>query len=81
MTPNADGANDVFFIQNVETFPNNELTIYNRWGHKVYETRGYANDWDGTYKGKPLPVGTYYYYIKLNDPEDRSHSGYISILR
>ncbi len=81
MTPNGDGANDVFFIKNIETFPKNELTIYNRWGHKVYETRNYNNNWNGTYKGKPLPVGTYYYYIKLNDNDDRSHSGFISILR
>ena len=81
MTPNADGSNDVFFIKNIETFPNNELTIYNRWGNKVYETKNYTNDWYGTFNGNPLPVGTYYYFIKLNDPDNRSHSGYISILR
>ncbi|PRX57222.1 PKD domain-containing protein [Flagellimonas meridianipacifica] len=81
MTPNGDGANDVFYIENIETFPNNQLTIYNRWGHVVFERAGYSNDWEGTYKGKPLPVGTYYYYIRLNDPDNRSHSGYVTILR
>ncbi|MGB5646067.1 MAG: PKD domain-containing protein [Muriicola sp.] len=81
MTPNDDGANDVFYIENIETFPNNYLTIYNRWGNIVYESRGYTNDWHGTYNGKPLPVGTYYYYIQLNDTDDRSHSGHITILR
>ena len=81
MTPNGDGANDTFFIQNIETFPNNDLTIYNRWGAKVFETTGYNNDWNGTFNGKPLPVGTYYYHIKLNDTDNRVHSGYISILR
>ncbi|WP_435625315.1 PKD domain-containing protein [Flagellimonas sp.] len=81
MTPNDDGANDVFFIQNIETFPNNYLTIYNRWGNVVFEARGYMNDWHGTYNGNPLPVGTYYYHIELNDPDQRSHSGHITILR
>ncbi len=81
MTPNGDGANDVFFIQNIDTFPNNHLTIYNRWGQKVYETNGYDNNWEGTFKGRPLPVATYYYIMELNDPDNRKHSGYISILR
>ncbi len=81
MTPNNDGANDVFYIQNIETFPNNRLTIYNRWGNLVFETTGYKNDWQGTYNGNPLPVGTYYYYIELNDPDQRTHSGHITILR
>jgi len=81
MTPNGDGANDFFYIRNIETFPNNVLTIYNRWGNIVYQANGYVNTWDGTHNGAPLPVGNYYYYIELNDDESRSHSGYITILR
>lgn len=81
MTPNGDGANDTFYIENIETFPNNHLIIYNRWGHKVYETNGYLNDWNGKWNGKPLPMGTYYFHITLNDNANRTHSGYISILR
>ena len=81
VTPNGDGSNDTFYIENIETFPNNHLTIYNRWGNIVYETKGYINDWHGTYNGNPLPVGTYYYYIELNDPDQRSHSGHVTILR
>ncbi|RED44897.1 gliding motility-associated C-terminal domain-containing protein [Seonamhaeicola aphaedonensis] len=81
MTPNGDGLNDTFFIKNVEAFPNNELTIYNRWGNVVYKATGYNNSWDGTYKGSPLPIGNYYFFIELNDEANRSHSGYITILR
>lgn len=81
MTPNGDGANDFFYIRNIETFPNNVLTIYNRWGNIVYQANGYVNTWDGTHNGAPLPVGNYYYYIELNDNEKRSHTGYITILR
>lgn len=81
MTPNGDGANDVFYIENVTEFPNNQLTIYNRWGNIVYETNGYLNNWQGTYNGKTLPVGTYYFVFELGDNTGRKHSGYVAILR
>ncbi|WP_248722681.1 gliding motility-associated C-terminal domain-containing protein [Seonamhaeicola sp. ML3] len=81
MTPNGDGRNDTFFIKNIEKFSNNTLTIYNRWGNIVYRATGYNNTWNGMHKGKPLPSGNYYYYFQLNDGTNRSHSGYITILR
>ena len=81
MTPNGDGSNDVFFIENVAEFPNNRLTIYNRWGNIVFETNGYNNDWQGTFDGKTLPFGTYYYTFDFGDDTGRTKSGYISLLR
>lgn len=81
ITPNGDGNNDYFFIKNIEAFPNNEITIYNRWGNIVYQTKGYDNKWDGTHRGKKLPVGNYYYIINLNDINNTNNTGYITILR
>ena len=81
ITPNGDGANDYFYIKNIESFPNNEITIYNRWGNIVYQTKGYDNKWDGTHRGKELPVGNYYYIINLNDGSNTTNTGYITILR
>jgi gliding motility-associated-like protein len=68
-TPNNDGINDTWIIDNMELFPNNVVNIFNRWGEAVYQANGYnsGNAWDGTYEGEPLPVGTYYYTIELND--------------
>ncbi|MEN0048313.1 MAG: gliding motility-associated C-terminal domain-containing protein [Bacteroidota bacterium] len=69
MSPNGDGINDVFFIANIDLFPNNQLQIFNRWGHLVYEVEGYQNDWTGTWKGKLLPDGTYFYILTILDKE------------
>ena len=70
-TPNADGLQDRFVIKKIEEFPNNHLIVYNRWGFKVYEARGYANEWDGTSQAdsfigsKVLPADTYYYVLDI----------------
>ncbi len=42
-------------------FPYNEIFIYNRWGAEVFNAIDYRNDWYGTFKGKDLPDGTYFY--------------------
>ncbi len=81
MTPNGDGANDMFYIEGIEAYPNNRLVIYNRWGNKVYESVGYDNDWYGTSNSSPLPVAVYYYQLNLGNNEQTTLEGYISILR
>jgi gliding motility-associated-like protein len=65
-TPNGDGKNDKWFIQDVQSYPGNEVFVYNIYGNEVYTKKGYMNDWEGTYNGSPLPDGTYYYVVKLN---------------
>ncbi len=68
-TPNSDGINDTWIIDNMELFPNNVVNVFDRWGISVFEAKGYnsGSAWDGTYEGKPLPIGTYYFSIELND--------------
>ncbi len=70
ITPNGDGLNDVWTIDHIDMYPNVEVEIYNRWGERLFYSKGYppSERWDGTYKGKKLPTGTYYFVIKLNDP-------------
>ena len=62
-TPNGDGFNDKWLITNGNCLRFASAQVYNRWGSKVFESADYKNDWDGTYKGKPLPDGTYYFVI------------------
>lgn len=70
-TPNGDGYNDTWFIDNIWLYPNAEIRVYNRWGNKVFTTTGYNNEWKGesTEGGSgTLPAGSYYYIVSLNNP-------------
>ena len=74
-SPNDDGINDLFVIRNVPAGLTVQLEVFNRWGHRVYASADYKNDWDGTAnqgirandKGAGLPDGTYFYVTKLSD--------------
>ena len=81
ISPNGDGINDSFTITGIESLPNNTMTIFNRWGNQVYFTHGYTNDngWRGTWNGKNLPDGTYFYLLDTGD--GRKLTGYIQIHR
>jgi len=66
-TPNNDGKNDAWIIENISHFSNNHLYIYNRNGHLVYEKINYNNEWDGKYYGNNLPEATYYYILNVEN--------------
>jgi gliding motility-associated-like protein len=81
-SPNGDGVNDTWIIDNIEQFPDNEVEIYNRWGELLFRSVGYKTPFDGKYKGKDLPVGTYYYVLKLNHPAyPEPYTGPLTIFR
>ena len=80
VTPNGNGKNDVLLIPCAEQFTDNELSVFNRWGDKVYSTTNYQNDWAATYKGKNLPVGTYYYMFKQSK-DSLPRQGYFEVIR
>lgn len=80
-SPNDDGVNDVWVIECIEFF-STELQVYNRWGQLVFEATNYGNNWDGTFKGKPLPDGTYYYILTVRDTPGRNvFKGTVTIIR
>lgn len=79
ITANGDGFNDVWNVQNIEFYPNNHVTIYNRNGMEVYEMNGYNNSWNGTYNDAQLPDGTYYYVLEFPD-ENVTLNGAITIV-
>jgi len=83
ITPNNDGKNDFWRLDFINVYyPKAEIQIYNRWGELLFESTGYSNAWDGSYKGTPLPVGAYYYTINLNDPKDtKIYKGTVTLLK
>jgi len=81
ITNNDDGVNENWVIPNIEYYVYNRVVIVNRWGDVVYEAVPYTNDWDGTSNGKPLPQGTYYYYIELDVSQVNTQKGAITIIR
>lgn len=62
-SPNGDGIYDTWQIQYLNDYPNSRVQIFSRSGQLIYQSYGYGTPWDGTYKGQPLPMGTYYYLI------------------
>ena len=79
-SPNGDGINDTWVIEYLNSYPDCTVQVFDRDGQAIYYSEGYSIPWDGTYKGKPLPIGTYYYVI--NPKNGRSvMSGSVTILR
>jgi gliding motility-associated-like protein len=79
-SPNGDGLDDTWEIDRIAEYPNSRVIIFNRWGNKLFETTGYrrGNEWDGTIKGQPAPLGTYYYVITLGN--GKSYTGPLTIV-
>jgi gliding motility-associated-like protein len=80
-SPNGDFVNDVWSINSSFLFEDTEVTIYNRWGKKVFYSLAYKNDWDGKNRyDVDLAEGVYFYVIKLKNGYD-SIKGAINLFR
>jgi gliding motility-associated-like protein len=73
-TPNQDGINDSFYIKGLGE--NWSLTVFNRWGNKVFEAKNYKNDWEGN----QLSGGIYFYTLS-DDKRNREYKGWVQILK
>jgi gliding motility-associated-like protein/uncharacterized repeat protein (TIGR01451 family) len=80
-TPDGDAQNEFFVVTGISLYPENKLTIYNRWGNIVYQKIGYDNTWNGISDNGDGKVtqGTYYYILELNKDELEPRKGYIVI--
>lgn len=94
VTPDGDGLNDYFIIDNIQLFPNNSVRIFDRWGVEVFKTTNYdssGNVFNGYSdaratidKSAKLPTGTYYYiveyeYISENESQMIKKSGFLHL--
>lgn len=77
-TPNNDGDNDFYVISGLDRYPDNQFTVYSRWGNKVYELSGYFDQWDGhsnvqtAIGSRKLPVGVYYYVLRYGENKEKA---------
>jgi gliding motility-associated-like protein len=79
LTPNGDGSNDFWTIGGLEHFPNSSVVVFDRWGSKLFESRGgYNIPWDGKYNSNKLPAADYYYVITY-DPAKEPITGTVTI--
>jgi gliding motility-associated-like protein len=81
-SPNGDGNDDTWQIDFIDQFPDNTVTVFNRWGTKIFSATNYsrANEWRGDINGQPAPFGTYYYVIVTKGPLGKSYAGWIQII-
>lgn len=79
-SPNGDGVNDTWVIQAVRALSGFDLTVYDRTGTQIFQTNNYNKHWDGTYNGRLLPLGTYYYLIDFRDGLPKQ-KGYVTLVR
>jgi gliding motility-associated-like protein len=71
-SPEGDGTNDHWYPTRIEDYPNLEVLIYDRYQRLIAKYKGNNElGWDGTYQGKPLPSGDYWYVIKTNNDNDK----------
>ncbi|WP_233131816.1 T9SS type B sorting domain-containing protein [Robiginitalea sediminis] len=79
-TPDGDGMNDTWSPMNREFFPNIEIKIYDRYG-RVVAILDQVKNWDGTYEGKEVPTGDYWYVVNANDNEKQQYVGHFTLYR
>jgi gliding motility-associated-like protein len=80
-SPNDDLINSNWTVGNIIDYPQCGVSIYDIKGIKVYQAKPYLNDWDGTFKGKRLPDGVYYYIIKCDGEENIPKTGSLTLLK
>lgn len=69
-SPNNDDANDAYVIKGIEAYPDNNFSVYNRWGNMIFNADGYNNTWGGTNENNQLiPDGVYFVILNINDGE------------
>lgn len=79
-SPDNDGKNDTWEVKNLDLYPNNDLTVFNRWGDEVFKTKGYssAKAWDGG----GLNPGTYFYILNVDlDGVKKAYKGFITMVK
>ena len=79
ITPNGDGVNDVWVIENIEQYPNATVKVFDIAGRLVFNQKCYDNKWNGYYNGAVLNEGAYYYVIDFGTDLYKA-KGYVTVI-
>jgi gliding motility-associated-like protein len=79
-TPNGDGINDTWNISGLEYDQTASVTIFNRYGQQVFESKGYGTPWNREDGGRRLPAGSYYYMITAKNNQKKLSGGYVTLI-
>jgi gliding motility-associated-like protein len=79
-SPNGDNVNDTWNIKYIDSYPDVQVEIFNRYGQRVFYSKGYKTPFDGNFNNQALPVGVYYYIINPNIGTKKV-TGSLTILR
>lgn len=79
LSPNSDNNNDTWEITGLQNYPNAIISVFDRWGQKVYEGTSTSAPWNGKYQNKDLPTADYYYVIELGNGD--KYNGVVTLKR
>ncbi|MEP6749336.1 MAG: gliding motility-associated C-terminal domain-containing protein, partial [Bacteroidota bacterium] len=79
-TPNSDREDDIFRIKYPFVTRQFSLTVYNRWGQKIFGSNDIKKGWDGTYGGQIQPAGSYIWFVSLVDEDGNAQNVHGSVL-
>jgi gliding motility-associated-like protein len=79
-TPNSDGINDAWGVSELRYFKGPRIQVFDRDGQRLFYTEDADQKWDGTFEGKELPVGTYFWVIEVQETGE-VRRGILNLLR
>ena len=79
-TPNEDGFNDTWGIEELLYFSNVKIQIFEKSGKRVFFTTNPSERWDGTFEGTEVPIGSYYWSVEVGETNE-SRKGILNLLR
>lgn len=81
ITINRDGVNEEFYPVIMKVVEDYRMMIYNRWGEMIFNTSNQYDKWDGTYQGKKVAQGVYYYTISYSyNQKNPNYHGTVTVI-
>ncbi len=81
VTPNGDGFNDTWEVEDLKRYPRSMVRIYDRYGRLMHKSPGVSLNWDGRFNGNNVPATDYWYHIDLFGDGRTVYTGHFALIR